>query len=67
MSVYDEIKTGLTEAIEYEKGETKAKETKIVIKKTKDGVTLTSLFENHFENYTPENIDWGEPVGKEIQ
>lgn len=31
-----------------------------------DKVTLSSLFENYDEDYTPERVDWGKPVGREI-
>ena len=31
-----------------------------------DQVTLSSLFENYDEDYTPEEVDWGKPAGKEI-
>ena len=28
--------------------------------------TITELFENYDSDYSPEEIDWGEPVVKEI-
>ncbi len=48
--VYKKIKTSLNEAIELEKG----------------NIKLSQLLKDVPEDYTPEEIDWGEPVGKEI-
>ena len=49
-----------------EKVSLNAENNKIVIEKAKDKVTLSSLFENYDEDYTPERVDWGKPVGREI-
>ena len=43
-----------------------AENNKITIEKAKNKVTLSSLFENYTADYTPEEIDWGKPVGREI-
>ena len=37
-----------------------------VINNDKSRTTLSLLFENYNEDYQTENIDWNEPVGREI-
>jgi len=38
----------------------------IVVKKTYRRKTIEELFEGYESEYEPINIDWGEPVGREI-
>lgn len=46
----------------------KAQDNRIVIEQAepKRRPTITELFEGYNESYTPEEIDWGEPVGREV-
>lgn len=41
---------------------------KLIIEKSKENKrkNIIELFENYKEDYTPEEIDWGEPKGAEI-
>lgn len=39
---------------------------KIIIEPVQKRKNITELFEGYDEVYTPEKIDWGQPVGKEI-
>lgn len=39
---------------------------KIIIKKHSKRKNIIELFDGYNENYKPEEIDWGEPKGKEI-
>ena len=39
---------------------------KIIIEKAKPRKTIMELFENYDKEYTPNEIDWGNPVGEEI-
>lgn len=39
---------------------------KIIIQKAKSPLTLSDVFKNYNEDYKPETINWGEPVGGEI-
>ena len=39
---------------------------KLIIEKAKkEKESIMELFENHEDEYTPEEIDWGKPEGKE--
>ena len=40
---------------------------KLIIEKAKkEKESIMELFENYEEEYTPEEIDWGKPEGKEV-
>lgn len=40
---------------------------KLIIEKVKkEKESIMELFENYEEEYTPEEIDWGKPEGKEV-
>ena len=40
---------------------------KLIIEKAKkEKESIMELFENYEEEYTPEEVDWGEPKGKEV-
>lgn len=39
---------------------------KIIIQKAKSPLTLSDVFKDYNEDYKPETINWGEPVGGEI-
>lgn len=39
---------------------------RIIIEKAKDKTTLSKLFADYNEDYKPEEINWGEPVGREL-
>lgn len=40
---------------------------KLIIEKAKkERESIMELFENYEEEYTPEEIDWGKPEGKEV-
>lgn len=43
-----------------------AKNGKIIIERANKRKNIQELFANYKEEYTPENIEWGEPVGREI-
>ena len=52
---------------EGEKVEVSTKNDAIIIKRTvSQRKTIQELFEGYDGDYTPEMIDWGEPVGSEI-
>lgn len=38
----------------------------IIVKKKEARKTIQELFANYDEQYSPETIDWGTPIGKEI-
>ncbi|WP_432650180.1 AbrB/MazE/SpoVT family DNA-binding domain-containing protein [Huintestinicola sp.] len=42
------------------------KDNEVVIRKANERKSLKELFEGYDGEYVPEEIDWGEPVGKEI-
>lgn len=40
---------------------------KLIIEKAKkEKESIMELFENYEEEYTPEEVDWGKPEGKEV-
>lgn len=40
---------------------------KLIIEKAKkEKESIMKLFENYEEEYTPEEVDWGKPEGKEV-
>lgn len=40
---------------------------KLIIEKAKkEKESIIELFENYEEEYTPEEVDWGKPEGKEV-
>lgn len=40
---------------------------KLIIEKAKkERKSIMELFENYEEEYTPEEVDWGKPEGKEV-
>lgn len=40
---------------------------KLIIEKAKkERESIMELFENYEEEYTPEEVDWGKPEGKEV-
>lgn len=53
---------------EDEQVEIKTQGNKIVIEQvaSKKHRTIAELFEGYSGNYTPEEIDWGEPTGREV-
>ena len=38
----------------------------IIEKDKKEKESIMELFENYEEEYTPEEVDWGKPEGKEV-
>lgn len=46
----------------------KAQDNRIVIEQAEQNKrpTIAELFEGYNGNYTPEEIDWGEPAGREV-
>ncbi len=44
----------------------KAMDGKIIIEKANRRKNIKELFDEYNEEYTPANIDWGEPEGEEI-
>lgn len=39
---------------------------KIIIQKAKSPLTLSDVFKDYNEDYKPETINWGKPVGGEV-
>lgn len=44
----------------------RAEHDKIVIERAEKRKTIKELFADYHEKYTPVDIDWGDPMGKEL-